>query len=181
MLCHDNNLICLIDFETTGFAHDDWAEVIEVGFLIINNRLDVLADYETLVYPHSRDASNNWEWEPRELPAFEKSHRIEPKELYDCRKYHEDVLKDFNDIIRDLQPKPHRIELMSDNPYFDFHFAKKIGLPIHYNPLDAKPLLRMAGIKRPDRFQKQHRAMNDVLNLYRALVVAYERLGGHCG
>lgn len=174
-LCADNSLIFLCDFETTGFADDPESEAIEIAYLLLNNQLDVVHQYESLIKPRSKEqAGSGWHWNDREKAAFEQSHRISSSQIIQHGRSFHQVCDEINHSL--LSANVSRIELMSDNAYFDFTFAKRLGLKLHYNPIDAKAILRLAGVQRPDKVAKQHRAMNDVLNLYRSLLIAWERL-----
>lgn len=174
-LCRDNGFIFLCDFETTGFADDPKSEAIEIAYLLLNNELDVVDQYESLIKPDSKkDAGSGWKWNERELIAYEQSHRIHSETILSQGQTTHSVTSQINQRL--LASNASRIELMSDNAYFDFTFAKRLGLKLHYNPIDAKAILRLAGVQRPDKVTKQHRAMNDVLNLYRSLLIAWERL-----
>jgi len=168
---YPDEMILLCDFETTGLAQEEGSKAIQFAGLFLRPDMTIESDF-------------NYHIDYRDLQdpiPLNHIHGIDKKTLSEKGMSKKQVVEAIQKKLIGLhRDGVRRIYLSSDNSFFDQTFAYKLGLIgkhlLHYNPLDFKCLCRMAGVKRPERFNKKHCAMNDTLNWYRSVLISYDRL-----
>lgn len=115
------HVMMLCDFETTGLPEEMRAFPIEIGALFLVNEYEIIGHYETLIRWEEFDSWSDADWE---LPAM-RINKID-HDIIEKAPLAADVSTEIDEIIKDFRAD--RVYLASDNPYFDFYFAKKLGL-----------------------------------------------------
>jgi len=195
----DYQKLVFFDFETTGpdVSSDPNTECfpIELAILVTDCELNIIGTpLSTLInwdVFQTKFYKDNWN-------TFEatKVHGIELNNIIDNGILHNSLCVHPKDVIL----IPHIIKiyfeelkignrgndeliLVSDNPYFDFTLMKKlynvetknpIRFPFYYNCYSPMMLFKSIGMK--IKSSKPHYVLNNVYNLYKSCVIAFDRL-----
>lgn len=169
----ENNYF-IIDFETTGLDYQNDFP-IEVGFIVVDHKLNLLDTYQSLiVWPElEMKYKKDFNWEEKYTPAY-NVHKIEPADMI---RFGKKVYSVKNEIIKyaeNYSINNHKPILISDCANFEFNFLNKI-LPVcdyfHYAVWDTNLLLE--NTKTAHDPVPAHRALADCGLLYRQLIQAY--------
>ena len=192
--------LVFFDFETTGLDMNSDPQIgdfpIELALLVTDHKLNIIGkSFVSLInWDIITDSYNNKNW--GNLPAT-KVHNIKLDDILELGIRHNvNNRHDKHDILI-----PHLIEtylnnlplneddqliLVSDNPYFDFTLLKKMynvktenpcQFPFHYNCYSPLMLFKAINMENNNKHKKVHRALDDVYDLYKSCVIAFDRLG----
>jgi len=187
-----NIIFCLCDFETTGVdANIDYP--IEIGCMFLDKNFNILTTYESLIKWITLNDLTEW---PTRCKEAYNIHNIDIKCLHykDTRDpcFFVNVASKINSICKEFKCKP---IILSDCGNFEFNFMKKlfnltnnyynfyfsdsenfvnVEFPFHYCAWDTNLLLKVTGVGDPKN--RPHRAMKDVGLIYKALILALNKI-----
>lgn len=179
---YKDSMFCILDFETTGLEPTT-NYPIEIACLFTDLELNIVKLYNSLIKYDLSILFENKQWKQEYYEAY-KVHNIDYDEIYSKGKFAEQVVLELNQICYELKSeyKLSKIILLTDNAYFDFAFMRRLytlakqekAFPFHYSAWDTNLLLEyITDVGDP---VPVHRAMIDVLRLYKQLIVAKTRL-----
>ena len=191
--------LVFFDFETTGLDVSSDPDVgclpIELSLLVTDNELNIIGRSLTMLI--AWDALNSYGQEKWDKLEATKVHNIKLDEVISHGVYHHteakhDMTETLAPHIIDIYLKELKIKnsdqliLISDNPYFDFTLLKKlynvktdnpIMFPFHYNCYSPLMLFKAIEMEKSSKYIKVHRSLDDVYDLYKSCVIAFDRLG----
>jgi oligoribonuclease (3'-5' exoribonuclease) len=180
-----DHILCLCDFETTGVdAATD--HPIEVGMILLNHRLETLAECSTLIRPEGLHELADYEantWRPPFDRGF-AYHKIGPREIGARGIERTLVALDIATLVRcaldGSTDGKGRAILTSDNIQFEWQFMKRVfaGSGVHYCGWDTSLLLEVTGVGDPPSMK--HRALDDCHIMLDALRDGVSRVNVMC-
>ena len=181
-----NQKLVFYDFETTGLDVCNQPTIgclpIELSMIMTDNELNIIGKpfFSELILWDELKSFVQAEWE--NSPAY----KVNNISLYEINKYGvgpKYIPKLIQDFLKNCTfTKKEQIILISDNPYFDNSLLQKlynccednIKYPFHYNCFS--PIMLYSAIGLNIRRNKKHRALDDVYDMYKSCVIAFDRI-----
>lgn len=163
----DNQIFCLMDYETTGLAMNG-VKPIEIGMIFIDKCLNILHKYESLINWWDAGDFLSEVWNDQENNAYQ-SHKIPKYDVINNGKHPNVIRVDIKKIIQKINKGKNKPIIISDNPFFEMFFTEVLfkcaigATPFHYNAWSVMPLFPLFGVQ----MNKTHRAMEDCEELYK--------------